>query len=258
MMKFNEIRRSTRQQSNNSSTTHKHALSPARKRVRTFADIKQHIESTANSTASKSNRASATQKLASRCRSSFYASARPTVKRTTAAEYFATVRASAKIEELEVQLYDQLFGMPVAQSVASQSEANLAITESYEFVEMNNKSVHVSRVFRSQLSNSFKTPSYRDEPAKLKKRKPELQHDKENYRNDEQRISSMLLALKKNVQFSGVDAIKKHMLVRGVAQIEDILQSDDTQKGKYASQQSFGKYLHSRQLPNSIEAFRNI
>lgn len=258
MMKVNELRRSMRQQSHTSNTTHKNRLSPARKRIRTFADIKQRIESSANSSASKSNRAPIAQKIASRCRSSFYASARPTVKRVCAADYFAVVCKGTRAEELEAELYDQLFGMPVAQSVTSNSHGNIAITGSYEFVEMNNNSVHISRVFRSQHSNSFKTPSYRDEPQKPMKLKLEIQNDKENYRNDEQRISNMLMALKKNVQFSTIDAYKKHTMVRGIVQIEDILQSDECHKSKHSSQQSFGKYLHSRQLPNSIEAFKNI
>lgn len=257
-MKINELRKSTRQPSNKSSVAKKIRQSLTRQRMKTFADIKYCADATPQSTASKSNRLLSNKKMVGGVKSSFYQNYRPAVSCAKPEEYFSVLPQHIRVDVLEQQLYGQLFCMSPVKSVNSKSEVNLAITESYEFVEMNNNSIHVSRVFRSQLTNSFKTASNREDMKNSKKFQAEAQNNKENYRNDEQKIASMLHTLKKNVQFSGIDTCKKHSIVKGIVEMEDILKAEEQFKGKYLSQESFGKYLHNRQLPNSIEAFKNI
>lgn len=256
-MKINDMRKSMRQLSNNTTTSKKRNQSMARKRLRTFADIKHCIDPTPQSTAFKSNRLTVEHKVVRGYKSSYHHNQLMT-ENITPEEYFCCFTKNIPKDVLETHLYEELFGLPCIKSMTSKSEANLAITESYEFVEMNNNSIHVSRVFISQLTNSFKTTSNRDNIKQQQKGHIKPRDDKENFRNDEQRIASMLQVLKKNVQFSSLDTSKKQLMIKGIADLGEILNSDDQVKVKYLSQESFGKYLHNKQLPTPIEAFKNI
>ena len=259
MMKINEIRKSTRQLSNNSNATKKRRQSLTRQRLRTFADIKHCIDLTPQSTASKSTRFLADTRLSRGIKSSFYNKAKIPTEGVDPEKYFCPMASNTKPETLETRLFDEFFGLSCKKSESDNSQVNnLAITESYEFVEMNNNSIHVSRVFRSQLTNSFKTASNREDVKNPPRRPVDSGCDKENCRNDEQQIATMLRALKKNIQMSGMDACRKQSMVKGIAEMEETLRADERFKGKHLSQESFGKYLHNRQLPNSIEAFKNL
>ena len=257
-MKTNEFRKSTRQLLN-TTTTKKPRQSQARKRLKTFADIKNCIDSPAHQSLFKSNRVTIIdRKMAKDHKKSCYHNPRDFKEEKDPVNYFQCYSKEIPSDVLETYLYDELFSLPCIKSVTSQSEPNIVISESYEFVEMNNNSIHVSRVFRSQMTNSFKTSINREDMINSKIKPVETQDNKENFRSDEHRILTLIKALKKNVQFSGLDTSKKHIMFKGLTGLEEILNSDEPFKGKYLSQESFGKYLHNRQLPNSIEAFKNI
>lgn len=252
----NEFRKE-RKNMNSNSTAKKKYQSLARKRFKTFADIKHCIDSPSAFQSVKNHRMITIQKD-SKFRSIYNQENRYSVEMQDPLDYFHCFDVNTTPDELEIELHDSFFGMPCTKSVTSHSDANIAITESYEFVEMNNNSIHISRVFRSQLTSSFKTTSNRDDMINTKKRQMEVEINKENIRCDAQRILTMLQALKKSVQLSSLDTSKKQVMMKGIVDLTGILNSEEPLRGKYLSQESFGKYLNNKQLPNPIEAFKNI
>ena len=255
-MKTNELKKSTFQFTNTTNINNKQPIKE-RKRLKTFADIKHHIDGPIYSTTAKNNRPILDKKMVKGHKRFLHRNNHHPFSSKNPSDYFRCQPPDMSPETLETQLYDDFFSLPCIQSITSKSEDNIEITESYEFVEMNNNSIRISRVFRSQLSNSFKTSINREDMINTKKKPMDVHDDKENFRNEEQKIFTQIQNLKRNIQFSALDTPKKQNMMKGLVGLEDILNSSANFKDKYLSQESFGNYLCNRRQPNSIQGFKN-
>ena len=154
-------------------------------------------------------------------------------------KYFRIVPRNVQPNELEKTLYEELFDMPCIKSVASSVDLNGMISESYEFIEMNNSSIHPSRIFISQLSNSCATTNRKEQGMKTKDIQDENCNNKENIQNDVRGIEATLHKLKQQIQFSSFNSTKKQSLLKLIIEMNSVLHT----KTDYKSYISFVKPL---------------
>ena len=160
--------------------------------------------------------------------------------------YFQVVPSDTNKEEFESLLFNELFDMPCVKSVVSSCDLNGMISESCEFIEMNNSSIHPSRIFRSQLSNSCAASINKDMGLISRSKGIDKFDNKENMKNDDTVIQNMLTHLKHRIQFSGFNSSKKQAMLKLVIDLNTVLNSEAESK----SYVYFGKPLDG--LPENM------
>ena len=228
------------------------------KRLKTFSEIKKCLKPSKSQCSTKNIKITVEPKRSVALRKSRNSRMESVKAIKTPKKFFRCFSKDINPFLLEVTMYEEFFNKPYKNSVESESESNRQISESYEFVEMNNQSIHVSKVFRSQISNSFKTSSNKEDLNIMPKKFIQMGEEKENSKNEEQRILNMVLRLKKSVQFSNIDNYKKKLLTNLIKDFEGILDDGESFKTKHQSQQSFGKHLYKRDEPLSVKVFNKI
>lgn len=225
---------------------------------RTFADIKVSIDPNLSRSSWRPNKGMFDPRFTKRKPKPIYFTGTIRANARDPIEYFRTVPDGMAGPDLEALLFDELFEMPVVRSVVSSCDLNAVISESCEFIEMNNSSIHPSRIFRSGLSNSCVTGSKKEAMAVSRDCGREPFDNKENENSDEKAISTLITQLRKRVQFSGLTSCKKQSMLKTIAELDAQLGFDRVNAGIRQSMTPSCSLVHGFKASDSLEALKNL
>lgn len=225
------------------------------RKPKTFADIVGSIEPQYGRLSCKSHKRQIDQKILNRNHKPLYYGTITPVYANDPVDYFRVVPTDIADPEFENLLFNELFDIPCIRSVVSTSDLNGYIPESCEVIEMNNSSLHPSRIFMSQLSNSCQTVGKKPQCSVTQDKVLELQGNKENIGSSEKAIQVILNGLRKSIQFSGLSSCKKQSMLKLLVDLGVVLSADGNVKACHLSQNPIDKVVRSLRVEHSIENF---
>lgn len=147
--------------------------------------------------------------------------------------YFRTLLPDMSVNGLEDVLYKELFGVPPKSSILLNSK--LEIDESMEIVHLKNSSIHMSKIFNSNLLDAT--------PHKIKQSTEKLL-----YKENESRVNSgtstilsLIEQLDKTINTTDLDNVTRYRLQESVDSMRKTLQGQRVQISR-----SFSKYLSNK------------
>lgn len=150
-------------------------------------------------------------------------------------EHFKVINPNLDDDFLEEFLHVEFFGFQPKESQISNLKIDFG-SESREFIELQNQSIHVSKIFQSNVSRSITNSQW---PLKSLVFDENTNCNKENCMSEEDKLFNMIKQFERSLKVSGINLEKKKLIHTNIKEIKSALGGEKVEDDTI----SFGKCL---------------